>query len=203
MARTYSGSSVPYDNSDPSNHPNGQMKNDTTETSKDGTPIYSETLDDSYQAHMELMRLAGITPDTNKEAKGASQIADAIGFLNPVMILKCGYDGTYQVLKTTAKTGWTAEYTTDIWSAVSMVAGMKLTIKKDTVVYAGALYVQVGISGHPVSVDGAITVGSSNTTDDTFDNDDTNIYIAAPFSATATQDQVQQVPLIITVFKAD
>ena len=204
MAKTYLGSGVAYDATESATYPKGRMKNDTTETAKDGTPLFKDTLDDSYQARMELLRRAGIIPNEALESKAESQVADAVQFMQPVAIMKVGYDGAaYAVLNIKALDGWSATWATSTWQSTIKQAKMALGILKDSVAYTGDLLVSVCIAANEYSVDGPITVSASHGTKNTAGFFDGSIDICAPYSATATQDQVQQTDLIITVYKAD
>ena len=198
--KTYTGSAIVNDNTDPTNYPKGRMKNNTTETSNDGTPLYSDTLDDTYQAHVELLRLANITPSEATEKKAASQIADAIGFLAPVMIIKCGYDSTVKVLGGTYKAGYTAAYTTSL--TLTGAVANKLTINKNAVLSTENYYVDV-IVASSAALKEKVTVGAShsNGANGYFDNDDSNIYISGNGGSYSDAD-LQKVNIIIKVFKA-
>ena len=185
-----------YDATDLVNYPHGRVKDDTTSVAKDGTPIMEKTWGDIYNGIVELLRIAGITSSGVAEKKGASDLADAVGFLNPVMIIKVGYDATVKVLGGAYKAGYTAAYTT----AASLTGAIanKLTINKDGVLSTENYFVDVTIVSS-VDLKAQITAGASHGTI-YFDNDDSNIYISANSGGTSDAD-LQKVSLIIKVFK--
>lgn len=190
-----------YDVTDLVNYPKGRPKDNSTETSADGTPIMEKTWGDFYNGFVELLRVAGITPSGVAEKKGVSDIADAVGFLSPVMIIKVGYDSTVKVLGGTYKAGYTAEYTTSL--TLSGAVANKLTINKDGVLSTENYYVDVTITNLVVLKD-RVTAGAdhgSNNAFGYFNNDDANIYISANGGGASDAD-LQKVNLIIKVFKA-
>ena len=195
-----------YDETDLVNYPYGRPKDNTTETSADGTPIMEKTWGDFYNGFIELLRRAGITPSGNPEKKGVSDIADAVDFLSPVMILKCGYDGStgLAVLNGKYKAGWTAEYVAADWNAGLLMALNKLTVKKDGNVYVGDLFVNVAVESWPAFVDSAVVAGADHGSVHSagyFQNNTNNIFIAIPGSATADEEIVSRRDVIITVYK--
>lgn len=202
--RSLTGSDIPnIDSSDLANYPYGKFKNDSAPTAADGTELSERTLGDLYQAAIELLRRAGITPSETAEKKADSDIADAIGFLSPVMIIKVGYDGSsaVDVLGGSYKAGYSAEYTTSL--QLTGAVATKLTIKKDSVVSTENYYVDVTIA-NSVDLKAQITAGASHGSDNAFgyfDNDASNIYISANGGGTSDAD-LEKVNLIIKVFKA-
>jgi len=200
--RSLTGSSIPnIDSSDLANYPYARFKNDSTPTAADGTELSERTLGDLYQAAVELLRRAVITPSETPEKKADSDIADAIGFLSPVMIIKVGYDSTVKVLGGSYKAGYTAEYTTSL--RLTGAVATKLTIKKDGVTSTENFYVDVTITSSAALKD-HITAGASHGSNNAFgyfDNDDNNIYISANGGGTSDAD-LEKVNLIIKVFKA-
>lgn len=122
-----------YDATDLVNYPHGRVKNDTSLGAKDGTPIAEKTWGDIYNGIVELLRLAGITSSGVAEKKGASDLADAVGFLKPIAVLKLGGGGIGEaaVLNSSAVTGYTFKYVAGSYSSVTYKATNKLTILKD------------------------------------------------------------------------
>ncbi len=200
--RSLTGSSIPnIDSSDLANYPYARFKNDSTPTAADGTELSERTLGDLYQAAVELLRRAVITPSETPEKKADSDIADAIGFLSPVMIIKVGYDSTVKVLGGSYKAGYSAEYAASL--QLTGAVATKLTIKKDGVVSNENFYVDVTITSSAALKD-HITAGASHGSNNAFgyfDNDDNNIYISANGGGTSDAD-LEKVNLIIKVFKA-
>ncbi len=202
--RSLTGSSIPnIDSSDLANYPRGRFQNDSTPTAADGTELSERTLGDLHQAAIELLRRSGITPSETPEKKADSDIADAIGFLSPVMIIKVGYDGssTVKVLGGSYKSGYTAEYTTR--RQMTGAVATKLTIKKDAVVSTENYYVDVTIC-HSTDLKAQITAGASHGSNNAFgyfDNDSPNIYLSAN-GGSAFDADLEKVNLIIKVFKA-
>ena len=204
--RTLTGSSIPnIDTTDLANYPYGKFKNKTSETANDGTELSERTLGDVYQGMIEIIRRAGITPSETAEMKDDSDIADAIDFLSPVMILKCGYDSAgaaYDVLTSKAKEGWTAEYSLSLWNDTIKNATMNLTIKKDGVAYSGNLFVSVCVARSIYSDDEPIVVGASHGTIQQSGYFDGTINIASPYSYSATVNDVAKNDIIVVVYKA-
>jgi len=174
MAKTYLGSGVAYDATESATYPKGRMKNDTTETAKDGTPLFKDTLDDSYQAIMELLRRAGITPNEALESKAESQVADAVQFMQPVAILRAGYDTTATAIALFGGkylAGYTATFAENAVSGTTTIF-CKLTINKDGAVSATEKYfVQVTLADTGSRIVSSLH-GTDSTGDDFyFDND--------------------------------
>jgi len=198
--RSLTGSSIPnIDSSDLANYPRGRFKNDSTPTAADGTELSERTLGDLYQAAIELLRRSGITPSETPEKKADSDIADAIGFLSPVMVIKVGCDkSSIKVLGGSYKAGYTAEYTTLL--RLTGAVATKLTIKKDAVVSTENYYVDVTIC-RSTDLKAQITAGASHGSNGYFDNDSANIYISANGGGASDAD-LEEVHLLIKVFKA-
>ena len=201
--RSLTGSSIPnIDSSDLANYPYARFKNDSTPTAADGTELSERTLGDLYQAAIELLRLAGITPSETAEKKADSDIADAIGFLKPIAILKLGGGGIGEVavLNSSAVAGYTFTYVASSYSSVTYTAKNKLTILKDSVVSTENFIVHVT----PV-----LTVGGAGLnvvaakhgaldSDSYFTNDDENIEINVASDSEAT---AMRTNIIATIYK--
>jgi hypothetical protein len=188
------------DTSDPTNYPNGRLKNKVTGVSS-GTQLSEEALGDLIQAMYETIRRAGITISETEEKKEDSDFADAVLFHKPVAIIKVGYDSTVQVLGGSYIEGYSAEYTTGI--TLTGAVANKLTIKKDGDVSTENFFVDVTITSSSVLKD-QVTAGASHGSNNAFgyfDNDENNIHISANSGAYSDAD-LQKVNLIIKVFKA-
>jgi len=134
--RTLTGSSFPnIDTSDLSNYPKGRFKDKTSPTATDGTEVSERTLGDIYQGVIELLRLAGITPSEVADKKGASDVANAVGFLKPIAVLRVGYDVATASVKVMAGNyiaGYTGAFVeVSTYSTTAVLC--KLTINKDGV----------------------------------------------------------------------
>jgi len=198
MTRTLKGLGVPRDETDGTNYPFDRIKNDTTETSKDGTPLCEATLGDVHQGALEIIRRAGMVPDDLPDKKGSSQIADAVGFLSPVMVIKVGYDSTVKVIGGSYKTGYTAAYTTSL--TLTGAVANKLTISKDGSTSTENYFVDVTIISS-AALKEKVTAGASHSSGIYFDNDSSNIHISGNGGSYSDAD-LQKVDLIIKVFKA-
>jgi len=78
--KTFTGAGMtgPYDSSDLTNYPKGRYLDSSSPGAGDGTPVNRANIDDFYQAFVELLRLASITPDESNERKANSQFIDAL-----------------------------------------------------------------------------------------------------------------------------
>ena len=165
--RTLTGSSIPNINtSDLANYPKGRHKDKTNPSSTDGTELSERTFGDLYQGVVELLRLAEITPSEAAEKKAVSDIADAVGFLKPIAILRCGINdlgGTVGVQYGKYVAGYSALFVYDSFDATGKFAKYKLTIKKDGSVSATEKYYVDASMAHGVgSIAGTTdTVGRS------------------------------------------
>lgn len=201
--RSLTGSSIPnIDSSDLANYPRGRFKNDSTPTAADGTELSERTLGDLYQAAIELLRLAGITPSETAEKKADSDIADAVGFLKPIAILKLGGAGgtTCAILNSKAVAGYTFEYVKSSYSSITCTARNKLTIKKDGVVSTENFIVQVSpcISLGAASTNIVAAYHDSLNSADYFENDAENIIITVGSDNEAVAVETN---LIATIYK--
>lgn len=144
--RTLTGSSIPnIDSSDLANYPYARFKNDSTPTSADGTELSERTLGDLYQAAIELLRRAGITPSETAEKKADSDIADAVGFLKPVAIVRIGYNlisGSAKVMGGSYTEGYSATFEESTTSGTDTVF-CKLGILKNSVAVTDDLLVTI------------------------------------------------------------
>ena len=66
------------DLTDPANHPNGQLKDATTTTAKDGTRINKTLLADIRTVFTRALKLTGIVPDGNFDTDNSSQLFDVM-----------------------------------------------------------------------------------------------------------------------------
>lgn len=190
------------DNSDPTNYPWGKLKNKITGV-QSGTLLTEEALGDLIQAMYEVLRVAGIEPDGDPEKKGASQFADAVGFMKPVCIIKVGYDNSsgFDVLGGTYLEGYSAEYARSFRHTGAVT--MKLTIKKGGVVSTENYYADVTICS-PVDLKDGVTAGASHGSGNAFgyfNNDSSNIYISKN-GGSYTDENLEKVNLIVKIFKA-
>jgi len=78
--RTLTGQNVPLtDKSDLVNYPYGRAVDETFTGAGNGTAASEKAgIGDSYQVMVELLRLAGMTPNESPEKKGSSQVIDAL-----------------------------------------------------------------------------------------------------------------------------
>jgi hypothetical protein len=124
-----------YDATDLVNYPHGRVKNDTLLGAKDGTPIAEKTWGDIYNGIVELLRIAGITSSGVAEKKGASDLADAVGFLKPIAALRVGFDvadSTVKVMGGIYQDKYTAAFVeVSVYSTTTVLC--KLTINKSGV----------------------------------------------------------------------
>lgn len=65
------------DLTDPTNHPNGQLKDATNTTAKDGTRINKTLLADIRTVFTRALKLTGIVPNGNFDTDNESQLFDA------------------------------------------------------------------------------------------------------------------------------
>jgi hypothetical protein len=205
--RSLTGSSIPnIDSSDLANYPYARFKNDSTPTAADGTELSERTLGDLYQAAIELLRLAGITPSETAEKKADSDIADAILKMQPVAVIRVGWDGDAAVMKVFGGkylTGYTADFAESSVSGDTAVL-CKLTVKKDAVATTENLLVNVtsafGLGAPSINA----THGYNQTPGYTgwyFQNDTAgNIIVGDPDSG-AIADLRIRTNLLITVYK--
>ena len=210
MAKTYLGSGVAYDATESATYPKGRMKNDTTETAKDGTPLFKDTLDDSYQARMELLRRAGITPNEALESKAESQVADAVQFMQPIAILRVGWDGTSSAIGLMGGkyiTGYSAEFVETSVSGTTAVL-CKLTIKKDGSATTENLFVSAtpayGLGVPVTGINHGHNVPPASAWEGIYfkNDDDGNVIAGDPDETNLATLRIRS-QFIITVYKAD
>lgn len=199
--RTYTGQTGINHVAADTNHPYGKMKNDTAQGAQDGTQLMEKTLGDTYQAEVEILRKAGITPDENEEYKKNSQIADAVFKMQPVMIALNNFSSLPAGYSTIKLNGYT--FTCLEVSAASGIIIYKLTIQKDSVT-TGNYYVQPTIT-NAINLESTIYAVHSNGTTPSanryFANDyvSGNIIIKAPSS---TDEQLRTIDFLLIIYEA-
>ena len=77
MARDFSAR-ADIDNTNPSDFPDGRIRNSTSPAANDGTAIVEEVLGDLLQLALKLLRDAGISPSGNADTDSASQYLQAL-----------------------------------------------------------------------------------------------------------------------------
>lgn len=202
--RTLTGSSIPnIDTTDLASYPYGRFKDKTSSTSSDGTEISERTFGDVYQGMLEVIRRAGITPSGTAEKKDDSDIADAIEKMQPVMILRCGYDSTAAAVALFGgkyKEGYSAAFVeTGVSGTTTIIC--KLTINKDGVLSTEKYFVKVSSGMVQPGVLSAKHNFDSAGDDYYFDNDaagNVNYYDAAGTIIANVREVAQ---FIISVYK--
>lgn len=77
MARDFSAR-IDIDNTNPTDFPDGRIRNSTTPAANDGTAIVEEVLGDTLQLFLKLLRDASITPSGNADTNSNSQYLNAL-----------------------------------------------------------------------------------------------------------------------------
>ena len=78
-------------------HPQGAFKNRTTPTSQDGSYLEKDWLNDWDGFFASLLNKAGLTPNADVDAVGASQYFDALNALFTGSMIKFTSSGTFVV----------------------------------------------------------------------------------------------------------
>ena len=131
--RTFKGQVVTRDESNPADYPFDKIK-DKVVGVQSGTPAQEKITGDLYQAFYEILRIAGITPDETPEKKESSQVADAVFGMQPVAIVRVGYnedDAEMQLFTGIYQGGYTATFVEG--SVTSIKSSCALSIMKDGV----------------------------------------------------------------------
>lgn len=77
MARDFSAR-ADIDNTDPTNFPDGRIRNSSSPAANDGTAIVEEVLGDLLQLALKLLRDAGINPNGNADTDSVNQYLEAL-----------------------------------------------------------------------------------------------------------------------------
>ena len=100
MVRTLIGEGVPNIVQPSAEYPFGKFKDKTSASTNDGTELSERVLGDCYQAMLNTITGAGMTPNNEPERKGGSQFQKAVELLKPVGVAIIGSDDgtTFKVL---------------------------------------------------------------------------------------------------------
>ena len=77
MARDFSAR-TDIDNADPTNFPDGRIRDSSSPAANDGTAIVEAVLGDLHQFFLKLLRDASITPNGNADTDSVNQLLDAL-----------------------------------------------------------------------------------------------------------------------------
>lgn len=193
--RTLTGQALTNDNTNPTDYPYGRVKDSSAPGAGDGTPLLEAAgTADMYQANIELLRLAAITPDENPEYKENSQIVTAMKtiFRPPVAIISCAADvaggaTVTELEKMLGNKDFTYSISQLTWDSVNgaRLFNLNITSGGDHIVV-----VQKGGIGYSGSIN-EFSAGHSNTTG-IFDNNNAagNVYILDPNEAAGTVNNI-------------
>lgn len=203
--RTLKGQAVVRNESNPSDYPFDRILNAVPGVSA-GTPGEEKTFGDILQGIYEVLRRAGITPDETPEKKDSSQFADAVLNMQPIAIIRAGWDGDnaqMTVFGGKYAEGYSATF---VESSVLGDTGVlcKLTVKKNGVVTTENLLVSVSQAYFLAAPINSASHGYNQTPAYLgwyFQNDDAgNIFVGDADSA-AIADLRVRTNLLITVYK--
>lgn len=194
--RSLTGQSIPNIDTTDTDYPYGRAQNESTPGALDGTPMVEEVhgIGDAYQANIELLRLAGITPDENPERKDNSQVVTAMKtlFRSPVAIISCAADvaggaTVTELEKVLGNQSFAYALTQLTWDSTNgaRLFNLNITSGGDHIVH-----VQKAGIGYSGSVN-EFSAGHSNTTG-LFDNNNAagNIHILDPNEASGTVNNI-------------
>lgn len=204
--RTFKGQAVTRDETSPTDYPYDRIL-DAVPGVSSGTPGEEKTFGDLLQGFYEMLRLAGITPDETPEKKGDSQFADAVLAMQPVAILRCGWDDTLSAIGLLGGKyvdGYSAAFVETSVSGTTAVL-CKLTIKKDGVLSTENYFVTVSSAyGLAAPINGTQHGYNATSPNDGmhFKNDTASNVIVGDPDSSAIADLRTRTQLIINVYKA-
>jgi len=201
------------DTSDLANFPQGRFKN---KDSTPGTETSERTLGDVIQFCYEVLRRAGIEPNDLPEQRSISQVADAVGFLKPVAIIRTGVidtgTGEIGIMGAMYEEGYNASFEYLDWSSTGKEAYFKLRVgfedseTIDCVVQASLAHGVGALVGTTdtaaVSVTATHDIYVPNPGEFKFSNNvDNNIVVSAGNVTDASEAELKTKNLLFIVYK--